>query len=75
MTPTQVFPCEFRELFINTCFVEHLPTTGSEIPVRQSLSNKVASQTPEGLQQKETIIQVLFREFCEIFRKAFFADR
>ena len=26
-TPTQVFPCEFYEIFKNSCFTEHLATT------------------------------------------------
>ena len=33
-TPTQVFSCEFCELFRNTYFVEDLWTAGSETPVR-----------------------------------------
>ena len=37
--------CEFCELFKNIFFVEHLQMTGPEIPVKGSLSNKVASLT------------------------------
>ena len=28
-TPTQVFSCEYREIFINTYFEKHLPTAAS----------------------------------------------
>ena len=42
-TPTKVFSSEFYEFFKNNYFVELLQTAGSEIPVRGSLVNKVAS--------------------------------
>ena len=44
-TPTQVFSCEFCELIKNTYFAEGLQTASSEIRVRRSLFNKVASLT------------------------------
>ena len=37
-TPTQMFSGEFCELFKNIFFVEHLQMSGSETPVRESLS-------------------------------------
>ena len=40
--PTWCFPVNW-ELFKNTYFVKDLQTTGSEIPVRWSLYNKIAS--------------------------------
>ena len=43
--PTQVFSCEFCQLIKNTYFAEGLQTTSSEIRVRGSLFNKVASLT------------------------------
>ena len=44
-TPTQVFSCEFCELFKNSYFVEDLQTTGSETLVWGSLFNKNARVT------------------------------
>ena len=43
-TPTQVFCCEFCELFRNTYFVKDLRTAGSKTPVWGSIFNKVGSQ-------------------------------
>ena len=44
-TPTQLFSCEFCELFKKTYFREHLRMAGSKTPVRGVLFNKVASLT------------------------------
>ena len=48
-TPTQVFSCEFCELFKNTYFVEDLWTAGSETPVRGLSLIKLRAWRPEGL--------------------------
>ena len=77
-TLTQVFSCKFCKFFRSINFVEHLRTGGSETPVYGFLFNKVASliaRMPLIEQyQKETLAQVFFCEFCEIFRKAFLQD-
>ena len=45
VTPTNVFPCEFYELFKNTYFAEDLQPAGSATPERGCLFNTVASLT------------------------------
>ena len=44
-TPTQVFSCEFCQLFKNIYLIEDLQTVGSETPVRGSFFDKVAGLT------------------------------
>ena len=40
-TPTQVFPCEFCEVFKNAYFEEHLRRTASESYLKNSVSIQI----------------------------------
>ena len=41
-TPTKVFSCEFRKIFINTFFTEHPRTTATaNVPFARGYSNEI----------------------------------
>ena len=73
---TQVFSCEFCELFNNTYFKEHLRTAGSKTLVRGFLFNKVASLMawiPLAVLERDSSTGIFQQILCS-FTESFFVE-
>ena len=74
--PTQVFSCEFCELFKNTYFKQHVRTAGSKPLVRGFLFNKVASvmaRRPLTVLERDSSTGI-FLQILYSFKESFFVE-
>ena len=65
--PTQVFPCEYCEIFKNTCFEEHLRTAASVLLIIE-LKLQILRICRPLLNQKHNMEWFLLQRFVDLVR-------